>query len=132
MPSSPSSAGSRSYSPAVPDLATVTWSTVDAATIVRVDGEVDCSNALDVLGRLGEALPPESSLLVIDLSGCRYLDSAGIREVLRLEQDLRARRQRLAVVIDPRGAVHRVLSIVGALQHLSWHESLAAAVGTPG
>jgi anti-anti-sigma factor len=113
----------------VRDLATVTTSTVDSATVVRVDGEIDCSNALDVLGHLGESLPSDASLLVIDLTACGYLDSAGIREVLKLHQHLRARRQELALVIDPTGAVHRVLAIVGALDHVHWYDSLAAAVG---
>ena len=56
----------------------------------------------------------EQAMLVIDLTACRYLDSAGIREVLMLNKALAERRQQLVLVLEVTGSVHRVLSIVGA------------------
>lgn len=110
------------------DLASVTTSTVESTTVVSIAGDVDCSNALEVLGPLAQQLSVDASVLVIDLSRCDYLDSAGIREVLKLQTDLRARRQQLVLVVDPDSAVHRVLTIVGALEHVPWHASLDAAI----
>lgn len=110
------------------ELATVTATRAGAATVVRVVGEIDCSNAVPLLAALGEALAPSDDVLVLDLVGCEYLDSAGIREILVLRRDLQERRQSLALVLDPDGPVHRVLGLVGALDHVPWHRDVDGAL----
>jgi anti-anti-sigma factor len=112
----------------VSDLATVTVTRAGAATVVRVVGEIDCSNAVQLVAPLGEALAPTDDVLVLDLVGCDYLDSAGIREILVLRRDLEERRQSLTLALDPAGPVHRVLALVGALDHVSWHRDVDEAL----
>jgi anti-anti-sigma factor len=112
----------------VADLATVTVTRASAATVVRVVGEIDCSNAVQLVASLGETLGATDDVLVLDLIGCAYLDSAGIREILVLRRDLEERRQSLTLVLDPAGPVHRVLALVGALDHVAWHRDVDEAL----
>src|SRR5512140_979369 len=105
----------------MPDLATVTTTRTAAAGVARIRGEVDCSNAVALFGKFGDILGTDEMLLIVDLSECDYLDSAGIREILMLHRSLAERRQRLVLVLQATGAVHRVLSIVGALDHVAWY-----------
>src|SRR5262249_38081397 len=112
----------------VTDLATVTTTRAGDAAVVRVVGEIDCSNAVPLLTALREQLGPADDVLVLDLTACEYLDSAGIREILLLRRDLAARRQALVLVLDATGAVHRVLALVGALDHVPWHRDVDDAL----
>ena len=91
-------------------LATIGFEQAERATVVRVRGEVDLSNAdrlLDgLMSRVGDA-----PWLVVDLSGCSYLDSAGLRVIARVEVRCREVGTGLRLVIDPDGAVDRVLTM---------------------
>ena len=49
--------------------------------VARLSGEVDMSNASYVRDQLLASMPNDALALVLDISGCRYLDSAAI-EVL--------------------------------------------------
>ncbi len=111
------------------DLATVTMTRTSAAGVARVAGEVDCSNAELLFAGFGSLVAPDEDVLVLDLSACEYLDSAGIREILLLHRALAERRQRLLLVLEPSGSVHRVLSIVGALDHVAWYRTTDEALG---
>jgi anti-anti-sigma factor len=91
------------------------------AVVARLGGEVDASNAsavqAEVLRRAG------NGVLVLDLRGTEYLDSAGIAmlEALRRMTDLR-------LVYDEVSIVGRAISIVGFDQVLAVYESLDDAV----
>jgi len=67
--------------------------------IARVVGEVDMSNADDLRAALAAAIPNDAVAMVLDLTGVEYLDSAGIRMMYQLTEDVQARRQRLQAVI---------------------------------
>ena len=53
--------------------------TRDDCLVVRVDGELDMANVESFEGAL--AVNPSSSHVVIDLSGCTFLDSTGMRAI---------------------------------------------------
>ena len=76
------------------ELATIGFEDAERATVATIDGEVDMSNAdrlLDeLMGRVGSA-----PWLVIDLTACSYLDSAGLRAVARV--DLRNQQQNFLI-----------------------------------
>ncbi len=72
---------------------------VDGAAIARVREDIDAANVNAVQQELDHALGPDASSLVIDLSDTRYLDSAGIDMLLRLNQRLKDRRATLILVI---------------------------------
>ena len=93
--------------------------------VVRIEEEVDLSNA-DRLGtQVAKAVPNSAAGLVIDLSGVDYIDSAGIGLLFKLGERLQRRRQHLAVVVPDESPVRRVL-VVSAFDRVV---DLAATVG---
>ncbi len=93
----------------------------DGAVVARVAGEVDAANVgavkVDLLRRA------DGGTLVLDLTGTKYLDSAGIAmlESLRRSTDLR-------VVFDPMSIVGRAVTIVGFDQVLAIYASVDDAL----
>jgi anti-sigma B factor antagonist len=81
--------------------------------IVRVEGEVDMSNASKVFADMEALVPHDVGELAVDLSATTYLDSAGVSMLLRLTERLQARRQPLRVVTPPGSAVRAVLELAG-------------------
>jgi anti-anti-sigma factor len=81
--------------------------------VARLEGEVDASNVQDIGARLRSLLSNRSVGMAIDLSGTTYLDSAGINLLFALGEELRARQQRLALVVDEAAPVARMLAVTG-------------------
>jgi anti-anti-sigma factor len=92
----------------------------------KFQGEIDLSNVNELREELTGATPNEAVGLVFDLSDVDYVDSAGLRLIQQLREDLRARRQRLQLVI-PDGSV--ILDVV-RLAGLDWHEEITGNVET--
>jgi anti-anti-sigma factor len=114
------------------ELATIGFEDAERATVASIDGEVDMSNAdrlLDeLMARVGSA-----PWLVIDLTGCSYLDSAGLRAIARVDVRCRDAGAGLRLVVDPAGAVDRVLTMTRMSEVLIVDrllvEALASALG---
>ena len=66
------------------ELATIAFEDAERATVATIRGEVDLSNADRLLDEL-MARVGATPWLVVDLSGCSYLDSAGLRVIARVE-----------------------------------------------
>jgi anti-anti-sigma factor len=92
------------------ELATIEFGQAERATVVTIGGEVDLSNADrlldDLMTRIG-ATP----WLVLDLTGCSYLDSAGLRMIARVDSRCRTVGSGLRLVVDPGGSIDRVLAM---------------------
>jgi anti-anti-sigma factor len=88
----------------------------------EVHGDVDMSNAADLRLELSRMTPNDARGLVVDLRDVSYLDSAGIRLLYHLREDLRAGRQRLRLVMGDDQAL--------ALSSSSLQVSLSARVST--
>ena len=85
--------------------------------IVALSGEIDLA-AVDAVDKdLRSAVAQEPQLLIVDLRGVEFMDSSGLRLVLRLDQDQRDRGARLVVVRGGR-RVARVLELTGADRQL--------------
>jgi len=95
----------------VSELATVTATDLDGARLVTVGGEIDLSNVGAVMARISGLIRSESSLVILDLSGTTYLDSAGLGMLFRLDQRLGYSRQELCLVVPPGSPVRRVLEL---------------------
>jgi anti-anti-sigma factor len=95
---------------------------------VEVQGELD----LAVTDQLTQALASaaEHREVLLDLAQCDFVDSAAIEAILRTER-LLALEDRRIVVVDPRGQVLRVLTVLGladrGLVFASAEEALAAS-----
>ena len=94
--------------------------------VVRLAGEADATTHA-----LGEALRAEAAnrpaLLLVEMSGLRFIDSSALNAILRVHEDLRAVGCVLALV-GPWGSVARVLRLVGADRLIPVFASVEAAL----
>ena len=93
------------------------------AHVVHVSGELDLATAPLVEEALADV---SGEILVIDLSDCTFLDSAGIRALVAAARD-RAGTSRLRIVTADPGIV-RLLEITGVDTIIHVHPSIDAAL----
>ena len=79
--------------------------------VVELSGEVDMANADHVRQQLVGTAPAECRAVVLDLSKLIYLDSAGIRMIFEISEQLANRGATVAVFVPPDASVRRVLTI---------------------
>jgi anti-anti-sigma factor len=85
--------------------------------VVALSGEIDLASLDPVERELAAAVAEPPPLLVVDLREVTFLDSSGLRLILRLDRGQREAGSRLAVVRGGR-RVARVLELTGADEHL--------------
>jgi len=100
---------------------------VDGVPIVRVDDDIDAATVADIQAELDGTLGPDAFSLIVDLSSTRYVDSAGIDMLLRLNERLSQRRAKLMLVIPPNSQLSRLARLVGLADAVSVHGELAGA-----
>jgi anti-sigma B factor antagonist len=110
------------------DLATVTIERRDGATVARVAGELDMSNADAIREHLLEART--DGPLVLDLTAVDYLDSAWSAAMDRLARAVPGERGGLRLVCPPGAPSRRALEVAGIDQLLPLHESAEAAMAS--
>lgn len=101
---------------------------IDGVPIVHVNEDIDVANAVIIQQQFADALGPDASSLVIDLSETRYVDSAGIDMLLRLNDRLDHRRARLILVIPDTSQLKRLAMILGLPDAIAIHPTLPAAL----
>ena len=101
----------------------------DTTLIARLDGEVDLSNARDIGAAIRSAMSNRPLALVLDLTVVRYIDSTGVELIYQLRESLRARGQKLLLVIPTASPVHASLRLAGAAGHVDTYETLDEALG---
>jgi anti-anti-sigma factor len=97
--------------------------------VARVTGEIDLSNADDIGASIALEMPNSTWTLVLDLSEVEYLDSAGIRLIYRLTEQLRARGQALRLVIPASSAANDALRLAGVAGTIEIVETADDALG---
>ncbi len=110
---------------------------VDGVPIAHIHEDIDAANATATQQQLADALDPDASSLIVDLSDTRYLDSAGVDMLLRLSDRLDRRRAKLILVIPETSQLKRLATIVGLPDAIAIRPSLPearqeAATGPPG
>jgi anti-anti-sigma factor len=95
------------------ELARVEVEHGDEACVVHVRGEIDISNAPRLLATIEDALPNETPVLTLDLTGTTYLDSAGVQLLFVLAERLKDRRHQLRLVVPEESPVRAVLELTG-------------------
>jgi anti-anti-sigma factor len=83
---------------------------VEGATVVRVDGELDMATAGPLVDAVAE-LPAGHEPVVLDLSNVSFLDSSGMRALLEVS-DRAADGGRAIGLLHPSAAVTRLLDLV--------------------
>jgi anti-anti-sigma factor len=92
------------------ELATIEFGQAERATVVTIGGEVDLSNADRLLDELMARIGA-TPWLVLDLTSCSYLDSAGLRMIARVDVRCRTVGSGLRLVVEPGGSIDRVLAM---------------------
>jgi anti-anti-sigma factor len=101
---------------------------IDGVPIAHVNEDIDAANATITQQQLADALGPGASILVVDLSKTRYIDSAGLDMLLRLSDRLDHRRAKLILVIPDSSQLKRLAVIVGLPGAITVHPTLPAAL----
>jgi anti-anti-sigma factor len=83
--------------------------------IVRPVGEIDLASVGVVEGPLTDLLASGFAALVLDLRGVTFMDSTGLRLLMRTARRAEADGVDLAIEIDPAGPVHRLLELTAVL-----------------
>ena len=99
-----------------------------ANVVARVSGEVDMTNAGYLREQLLDPMPNAALTLVIDISDCRYLDSAAIEVVFDVSRRLQRRRQELRLVVPESSPLGRVLTLTDVGSVAPVHATLASAL----
>ena len=106
------------------ELAEVEATDLDDARVVTVSGEIDLSNAHDVLEAIGDVVRSGATAIILDLSGVTFLDSSGIAMLFRLRQRISHSRQELRLVVPPDSPIRRVLELTKVTELIPVQDSL--------
>jgi anti-sigma B factor antagonist len=108
---------------------------VDGIAVVRAPEEIDITNAEGLRAALLEAAVRGRGTLVIDMSGTRFCDSAGIHTLVSAYRRAEAEDGRVLLVSTAAG-VKRIFAITGLDRMIapwpSLEEALAAATSRTG
>jgi anti-anti-sigma factor len=110
-------------------LARVVEEQREDVSIAAIEGEIDASNVQEVGERLRTLVTNRSTVLVVDLTGTTYLDSAGINMLFELSAALRDRQQELRLVVPAATPILRMLAIAGLIGAMPTYETRATALG---
>jgi len=110
----------------VTEFARVEAIDIDGGRLVRVSGEIDLSNARDVMDAIGAEVPTDASVVVVDLSNTAYLDSAGIAMIFRLAERLSYTRQELRLVVPVDAPIRAVLELTSVPQVIPVQDAIDA------
>ena len=102
---------------------------VGIPVIVALPPEIDLNNADQVCGQLMAALTAHPGVVIADLEGTTFCDSAGVRGLALAHQQAAARGTHLRLAVPTGGAVRRALELTGLDRVLLVYPSLAAAAG---
>jgi anti-anti-sigma factor len=108
---------------------------LDAANgvvVARLEGELDLSNVRSLGEAIQRGLSNDARVLVVDLTGVTYLDSAAIHLLFRLHTRLHERAQRLWVVVAADAPVGATLGLAGVLTTIPTAPSVEAALRAAG
>ena len=97
--------------------------------VAHLSGEVDMTNSTRVREELLFSVPNDALALVVDLDGCRYVDSAAIEVLFDLARRLGRRRQELRLVLPQSSPLVRVLMLTDVQSVAAVHETLDSALG---
>jgi anti-sigma B factor antagonist len=109
-------------------LANLDFEARDGVLIAGLTGEIDMSNAVDVYQSLIDRITRDVLGVAIDLTGVRYLDSAGILMLFRLRSHFETTGQDLRLILTPGSLVAETLELVDVPGTIGVVDSTAGAL----
>jgi len=106
---------------------TVPETTGAAYTVVVLTGEVDATNSEELYNILESVVLQRPRLLIVDLSDLSFMDSTGLRMLLRASRELDQQGGVLSLA-SPQASVARVLQLTRADQLIPVYDSVAHAI----
>jgi len=95
--------------------------------IIALPPEIDLTNAGDVLELITAACAPGVPVVIADLTGTSFCDSAGLQHLLQASHQAAASGTELRLAITPGGAVSRIFELTGIAQRLPVYSSIQLA-----
>jgi anti-anti-sigma factor len=97
--------------------------------IIVLPREIDLTNASEVVELITAACAPGVPVVIADLTGTSFCDSAGLRHLIEASDQAAAAGAELRLAISPGGTVSRVIELTGLSRYLPVYPSaqLAAA-----
>ena len=109
------------------DVRTYRESRGDGTRILRVAGELDMHTSPRFQEELQAVIEQPFEWLLVDLTGCDYLDSSAIHVLVQAERSLDGRADKLALII-PSPHQRRIFELAGLDEVLHIHPDRAAAL----
>ena len=100
----------------------------DGVFVASATGELDLATRPSFERALRESTPPETRVLVLDLTQVGFMDSACVQMLFALGAELAASRRRLMIVLAPSTPARRSIELADQGGLLSSYPSLAAAL----
>lgn len=97
--------------------------------VVQLPGEVDVTNAGDVLELITAACAPGVTVIIADLTGTQFCDSIALQHLLLAGRRAAAAGAELRLAIAPGGVVSRVIELTGLRRYLPVYVSSPPAAG---
>jgi anti-sigma B factor antagonist len=91
-------------------------------------GEIDVTNAGEVLILIAAALAPGVTVVIADLTLARFCDSAGLRHLLLAHRQAASAGAQLRLAIPPAGPIGRVTELTGINRYVAVYPTLQHAV----
>jgi anti-anti-sigma factor len=104
------------------DLASFSINEVSGIRTVRINGEVDLSNAAHLRALLDAACSPPAHTVAVDLSSCDYMDSTGLSALVAFRKRLG---RAFPVVIPPASFLRKVFAITRVDSVLCVHDDVS-------
>lgn len=100
--------------------------------IIALPPEIDLTNASGVPELITAACAPGVAVVIADLTGTSFCDSAGLRHLIRAGHQAAGAGAELRLAIAPDGAVSRVVVLTGINRHLAVYPTLQLAIDGTG
>jgi anti-sigma B factor antagonist len=112
------------------DLLTVSVTARESAgepyTLVEVAGEADVTNTDDLRRLLDDEVSQQPRMMIIDLSGLRFMDSSALHTLLRASRSM-DRQGGVLALVSPQPAVAKILRLTTADRLIPVFDTVADA-----
>ena len=111
----PQGSPSTNASGSEPPMAALILENSDRWEILHVLGEIDIANADELESGIARLCAERGSDVALDLTGCTYIDSTGLRIVAKAHT---AHHGRLRVIVPADGQIRRIFEMTGLSRQL--------------